>query len=75
MSHIQRPLTIATYPELLRKINEMSIGIKLHHIIEPDKNVLEARINHDLPTWEDVIFLLNECRNAINEIREDPRKY
>lgn len=80
MSHIQRPLTLPKHPELLHKINEMSIGIKIHYLIKPtelDKmsSLALAQLQYDKPEWDDVIKILQECRNAINEQREDPRRY
>lgn len=75
MSRIQAPLTLPKHPELLRKINEMSISIKLHHIAYKSKEVIAAFSSRPQPTYEEIVSLLDECRKAISEQREDPRKY
>lgn len=80
MSHIQRPLTMPKHPDLLRKLNEMSICIKVHYLIKGEdvesvSKLAQAQLQHDKPSWEDVIKILEDARNAINEQREDPRKY
>ena len=80
MRSIREPLTLPKYPGLLHKINETIIGIKLHHNVNykdyPTRESLQiAQAGHKFPTMEEIIELLTECRNAINEQREDPRKY
>jgi hypothetical protein len=75
MSHIQRPLTFPKHPELLHSINEMIIGIKLHYSLFEDDKIKEAQKGHKKPTFADIAEKLRECYSAINEQREDPRKY
>lgn len=80
MSRIQAPLILPKHPELLRKINQMCIDIKVHYLIknqdaESMSKLAQAQLQHDKPLWEDVIDILDKCRTAINEQREDPRKY
>ncbi len=75
MSHIQRPLTLPKYPNLLHEINEVIIGIKLHYPMFEDEKIKEAQKNHKKPTFADIVETLSRCYNAINEQREDPRKY
>lgn len=80
MSHIQRPLTLPKHPKLLHEINEMSIAIKLWHIEKSkdfidDYKIGKARAGHPEPTWQQIIELLREAYKAIDEQREDPRKY
>ena len=65
---------------MLHRINEMSIGIKIHYLIKGDdveslSKLAQAQLQHNKPLWEDVIDMLDLCRRAINEQREDPRKY
>lgn len=73
------PLTLPKHPELLNDINNTIIGITLHHIgpTEGDENIErwnDAKMNHDVPTWEDVIDLLWRSLSALNEQRYDPVK-
>jgi len=75
MSHIQRPLTMPKHPQLLEDINETIIGIKLHWVLTEDAKVNAAKANHHCPTFPEVIELLQRAYQAINEQREDPRKY
>ena len=79
MSHIQRPLTLPKHPELLRKLNQMCIDIKIHYLIKTETieptQLSKLQFSHEVPTWEAIVELLTEARNAINEQREDPRKY
>jgi hypothetical protein len=58
----------------------MSICIKVHYIIKNEdaesvSQLAQAQLQHDKPTWDQIVELLSEARNAINEQREDPRKY
>lgn len=75
--NIQAPLTLPKHPELLRKINQMSIDIALSHLA--DEETVKKLADQDrvilAPTWKDVRELLRDAYNAINEQREDPRKY
>lgn len=75
MSHIQRPLTLPKHPELLHEINEMMIAIKLHHISFKSPEVIKALSSNRQPTWEEILETLGASYKAINEQREDPRKY
>lgn len=64
MSHIRAPFTLPKYPELLHDLNAMQIQIKLHTLNK-----------EPAPSWDSILELLNRSYNAINEQREDPRKY
>ena len=76
MTHIQKPFTMGKHPKLLEDINETIIGIKLHWVLrEDDAKVDAAKANHHCPTFPEVIELLQRAYQAINEQREDPRKY
>lgn len=80
MTRIREPFTLPKHPELLRKINEMNICIEVHYLIknedvESTSALARAQLEHDKPTWEDVVKLLTEARIAIDQQREDPRKY
>lgn len=78
MRHLHEPLTLPTHPVLLHEINEMSINIKVHHIgfsSEDMKGILELRLKRPEPSWSEVVELLRKCYDAINEQRENPRKY
>jgi len=77
--HIQRPLTMPKHPQLLHEINQTSIAIKAWFLIdwskltEEQKDKLQA--HNPRPTWEEIENLLMRCYHAIDEQREDPRKY
>ena len=78
--NIQAPLTLPKHPKLLKELNDMSIAIKLHHIECDEKKQkpeewTKAASTKPVPTWEQVIELLGDAYNAINEQREDPRRY
>jgi hypothetical protein len=77
MTRIQAPLTLPKHPDLLHRINKMSIDIKLSYLLkgENKERAEKALGKGEPPTWEDVVNILDEARNAINEQREDPRKY
>lgn len=71
------PFKMHLHPELLHKINGLSIAIKLHHI-------LKTQIGDDIdkfdkiypdPTWENVIDVLSEAYKVIEQLKEDPRRY
>lgn len=64
MSHLHAPLTLPKHPDLLFRINEMIIDIRLHQ----EKST-------PAPSWDELVALLKEAYSAINEQREDPRKY
>lgn len=80
MRKIQEPLTLPVHSELLEKLNNMSIAIKLHHIECEEKKQkpeewAKAASTKPVPTWEDVQELIMRAYHAINEQRRDPRKY
>lgn len=80
MSHIREPLTLPAHPKLLAEVNEMIIAIKLHHIHPEERTTNaegwnKAKSNYKEPTWEEVADLLRKAHGAINEQRQDPRKY
>lgn len=73
-------LTLAKHPDLLNKINETIIGVKIHNIDSEEKKqkpgeYAKAATIVSAPTWENIVELLQECYKAINEQREDPRRY
>lgn len=74
---IQRPLTLPKHRELLNEVNQKMIDIKLTHLVTPlQKASLEAAGRKiENPTWDEMVDLLCRCYQAINEQREDPRKY
>ena len=77
---LHEPLTLPKHPELLHEINETSIAIKLWHLSEGSDfidayKIGKARASHPEPKWQDMIDLLRKAYNAINEQRENPRRY
>lgn len=79
MRHLQQPYTMPIHGKLQDKINNMSIAIKLHHTKMPSnenkENWDKAKAHRPIPTWENVIEVLDEARNALNTYRESPIKY
>lgn len=77
MRRLHEPLTLPKHPDLLSKVNQMSIDIKLTHLASAEIKNKMKKDNRIVkpPTWEDVAELLRKCYSAINEQREDPRKY
>lgn len=79
MRHIHAPLTLPKHPKLLHEINQMSIRIKAWYLIDWSKHNEDERFqlqsHNPMPTWEEIEKLLMEAYQAINEQREDPRKY
>jgi hypothetical protein len=79
MSRLHGPFTLPKHNKLLEEINQTIVDIKFHDDEKPmmiEKETLEAcRKKHKKHSWKDVCELLRKCYNAINEQREDPRKY
>lgn len=72
-----QPFTIPKHRTLLDEINEMSIRIKAHYLIEhedPEK-LKKLRDGYPAPSWTEIENLFMRSYSAINEQREDPRKY
>jgi hypothetical protein len=58
----------------------MCICIKVHHLIKKEDvesvgALARAQLEHEQPTWQNIVELLTEARTAIDEQREDPRRY
>jgi len=79
MSHIMKPFTLPKHIKLLEEINQTVVDIKFHDDEKPmmlEKETLAAmRKQHKKHSWQDICQLLHKCYDAINEQREDPRKY
>lgn len=78
MRHVHKPVSWPKHSDLMDEVNDMCIAIKIHHcpFDETVKEAIEkARATTPNPTWDNVVELLNKCYRAINEQREDPRKY
>lgn len=81
MRHLHEPLTLPKHPQLLHELNQMSIRIKAWHLIKDGEggatteNLEKLRAHNAWPEWEEVVDLLHKAYHAINEQREDPRKY
>lgn len=71
------PLKTADHPELEKELNNMSIAIKIHYLMEGDtENHKKVRENYSKPTWEEVEKLIMKALQVIHtEFRSDPRKY
>lgn len=83
MSRERIPFTLPRNPDLLKKINDMCINIKTHHLLkisESDSEKYKSDINtlkntNPIPTWEEVVKLLDEVYADINRDRFNPIKY
>ena len=76
---IQEPFKLPVHPKLLDEINDMSIRIKVWHLIKASHSntvsLDELQLRHTKPTYEEIENLLMRCYQVINQQREDPRKY
>ena len=66
------------HPALLHEINEMSMRIKVWHLNKDELTKEQFdKLTERLPKveWQEVEDLLMRAHRAINEQREDPRKY
>ena len=79
MRTLHEPLTLPKHGDLLHEINQTIVDIKFHDDEKPmmlDKERLEdMRKKHTKHSWQQVCELLRRCYTAINEQREDPRRY
>lgn len=78
MRKLHEPLTLPKYPKLLEEINNMSMRIKIWKINRQEltEEQFEKLKSHLSDTdWKEVQDLLMRAYRAINEQREDPRKY
>ena len=78
--HLHEPLKLPKHPQLLHELNQMSIRIKAWHLIKEGEGATaeqleKLRAHNTWPSWDEVVELLAKARNAINEQREDPRRY
>ncbi len=76
--NIQQPLTLPKHPELLEDIVNMQIAINAWYINldrRPTAATAGLKDRNPEPKWPDILDLLNRSYKAINEQREDPRKY
>lgn len=79
MSRLHEPFTLPKHGKLLEEINDMTIAIKTYHSIDWSKEKPGAeevcKAMHKEPTYDEIIDLLRRAYSAINEQRQDPRKY
>jgi hypothetical protein len=79
MSRLHEPLKLPKHPKLLECMNNMSIRIKAHHKIDWSKEEPGAeeklKAGYPAPTYDEILDLLGRAYKAINEQREDPRRY
>jgi hypothetical protein len=67
------------HDDLCGELNEMSIAIKLHKIDLSDQSAIqqakigEARKRHPEPTWEDILSLIDRCRDEMDQCTEPYR--
>lgn len=76
--HLHAPLTWPKHGDLLEEINNMKIAIVAWYAEEGSLNpdgIKGLRERHKKPSWAEIQDLFQKCYNAIDEQREDPRKY
>ncbi len=78
--HLHEPLTLPKHPALLHELNQMSIRVKVWHIIKTNQDATPEQLDklkahNPYPEWKEIVDLLERARNAINEQRHDPRRY
>lgn len=81
-SRIQhQEFTLPKYGKLLDRLNDMAMGIKIHHIIrepqdeEEKRKIEKARAHRPPPTWENVVALLEDAVDVLQQDRYNPVKY
>lgn len=76
---LHEPLTLPKHGKLLEEINQTIIDVKIQDEEKPivlEKEKLDdLRSKHKKHSLQDLCELLKKCYNAINEQREDPRRY
>ena len=77
--HLHAPFKLPKHPDLLVEINQTIIDIKIQDEDKPLMVSGEAldklRASHKKHSLQDLCELLRKCYSAINEQREDPRRY
>ena len=77
---LHEPLTMPKHPQLLHELNQMSIRIKSWHLIKEGQGATaeqldKLRAHNPSPDWKEIVDLLERARNAIDQQRENPRRY
>lgn len=83
MSRLHEPLQNHIHDKLCSEVNNVIIGIKLHHdhesimreSTEQQNKIIEARSRHPEPTWEQMIDLLTRVRDEMNNCRVPFKRY
>lgn len=82
MSRLHEPLQHHVHDNLCSEVNNVIIGIKLHHdeqiareSMEQQDKIIEARKRHPEPTWEQMIDLLTRVRDEMNNCRVPFKRY
>ena len=78
--HLHEPLKLPKHSALLHEINQMSIRIKSWHLIKEGEGATaeqldKLRAHNSNPSWDEIVDLLRRSYDAINQQREDPRRY
>lgn len=77
--HLHEPFTLPKHLKLLEEINQTIVDIKFHDdekpMMLPKEKLEDMRKRHTKHSLQDICELLRKCYNAINEQREDPRRY
>lgn len=82
MSRLTQPLQDNIHSDLASEVNEVIIGIKIHHdeqiareSMEEQNKIIDARKRIPEPTWEQMVELLTRVRNEITECKIPFKKY
>jgi len=79
MRHLQEPLTLPKHPQLLHELNQMSMRIKVWHLMDWSKYTKEQQdklqAHNAWPEWKEVEELLMQAYRALDQERYNPVKY
>jgi len=79
MSRLHEELQQHIHGDLVGDCNDMSIRIKIHRkdlseeSAEQQAKILEARRRHPEPTWEEILDLIDRCRDEMNQCTKPMR--
>lgn len=78
---LSEPPSMQKHGQIMHELNEMSIRLKIHkkdiseESAEQQAKIIEARKRHPDPTTEEIISILERCRDEMDLCREPYKKY
>lgn len=69
MSRLHEPLQQHIHDALVSECNDMSVRIKLYNQLKDrkDEPMEKLRRNHPAPTWDEILSLIDRCRDEMNQ--------